>query len=387
MEFHCFQDGCGGWEDQCEDHIAIWEAATIRTSRQDRDKARPIGALRHLIAEEAQRRARERLNVQDRVQRNGHDWLRQEDNFDFNRLLQELTDFEDGALRALVTAYMNNFLAYVRFNNRGMYIERYFLDGEYTYTVRKRADMLNRFVPYELRWKVPDPRRADHDKDMCMTVFEIWEKHVDRREFDNIVFEPAKPVPQTVLNIWTGRQVSAEQCAEYAGHTYTDSTNRVWTVDDVFNHIYTFWAARNKECYEYIVKWLAWCVQRPGQRLCTALIMVSDEGTGKDILTYPLFKLLYGQNFMHTSKIDDIAGKFADVEGRVVIVGDEIDHINQDIAACLKSFVTDPTVRIEKKNQQVYFVSNHANVLLFTNNPNKSIQKVGPNQRRYVTNP
>jgi hypothetical protein len=305
------------------------------------------------------------------------------DNFSFDLLQDALVDFEDGHLQYAVTQYLNKYVCMVRYHDNGpLFIERYYdaSKKQYNYVTRRRRGMEECFNHCRLRWEVQDGERV---RMVEKTVFDIWDKHPSKLVFDRIVFEPCIDVPGC-LNIWTGYKTTREECAQYANYSYTDETGHIWNVNSVLAHLYTYWAAGNEENYLYILKWLASAVQNPGKKLGVALLLVSDEGTGKDLLSCPLFEMLYGSHFMRTMRIEDVAGRFANFERVVTLVLDEIDYIDKTQAAVMKAVITDPVSRVEKKGIQTYYVENFANVLIFTNNPQEHIVDIGPNQRRYA---
>jgi hypothetical protein len=370
------------------DHRTIYAATSVRCDERQRG-VRAVGSLREAVRVAMRERFAERMNpASPRV--TPSNWIVGTDNFEPDRLRESLVDFEDVALRDAVTHYLNKYICMItKHDGAPVYVERFIdrEDGTHSFALRRRQDMELYFKHVLITWQIQvgtlrngDPKTVSKTK----TAFQIWDEHPDKLRFDKIVFDPSGEARSGLLNLWTGRKTERDVCAEYADYTYTDEAGKEWGVRDVLAHLYTYWASGNEEHFKYIIRWLASCLQYPERKLEVALLLVSDEGTGKDLLSCPLFELIFGKHFMRSSTLEDIVGRFANYERAVAVVLDEIDSIDGPAAARMKAAITDDKMRVERKNFMTFWTNNFTNFMLFTNNPHQHVVDIGPNQRRCV---
>ena len=138
--------------------------------------------------------------------------------------------------------------------------------------------------------------------------------------------------------------------------------------------------------FDYVTKWIAYIVQNPGLKTGTVLVLKGLQGIGKGTFTDTLSEMLAGYSAPNVTNIEDLTGTFNDIlEDNMLIVCNEMKNAGDDRAAnfnCLKSLITDETVRINQKNQPKRTAQNVANFIFVTNNSYPV--KVETGDRRYV---
>ena len=124
----------------------------------------------------------------------------------------------------------------------------------------------------------------------------------------------------------------------------------------------------SRECFNWVLKWLAYPIQHPGAKMRTALIFHGPQGTGKNLF-FETVMAIYGEygRIVDQAAIED---KFNDWASRkLFLIADEVVaraelyHVKNK----LKSFVTGEWIRINPKNVAAHDERNHCNVVYLSN--------------------
>jgi hypothetical protein len=158
-------------------------------------------------------------------------------------------------------------------------------------------------------------------------------------------------------------------------HPHRFNLWRSWSVEQKLGdwslmqaHILNVIADGNAEYAEYIMNYIAWCVQNPALPAEVALVMQGREGTGKGVLARSLVRLA-GQHAMHITSSDHLVGKFNQhLRDCILLFADEAfyagDKKNEGV---LKGLITEPTLVVEKKGADVIRTDNHLKIVMSTN--------------------
>ena len=139
-----------------------------------------------------------------------------------------------------------------------------------------------------------------------------------------------------------------------------------------------------KDICRYVFNWIAFLLQRPGEKIGTALILIGDHGVGKTLFTNVICKLCgcYG---LENANLKNIAGNYnALVQDKILIVVNEIDAkygLSSDSANNLKTLITEKSVDINRKHKDAFTGKNVAN-FIFVSNDFTPI-RIEPGDRRY----
>ena len=160
-----------------------------------------------------------------------------------------------------------------------------------------------------------------------------WLTHPARRQYRGMALIPGGPCPDDIYNLWRG----------------FGAASAPGDVSPMLDHIGML-CSRSTELIEYVVGWLAFCVQHPGERPEVALVFQGDEGTGKGTL-FRLMLKLFGAHGLHITQTSHLVGHFnAHLRWALFVFVDE-GYWAGDKAAegVLKGLVTEPTIAIEVK--------------------------------------
>jgi hypothetical protein len=180
----------------------------------------------------------------------------------------------------------------------------------------------------------------------------FWLKHPNRRTYENIVFDPARPGDYgNSFNIFKGFAVKPIKgdCGLYR------------------RHILEVICSGNLEYFNYVWKWMACVIQKP-TLLATALVLRGLQGTGKgQFIEY--FGRLFGHYFLTVTSLEHITGKFNNhLKYAYLINANEAfwgGH-RKEVGA-LKALITDRKIMIEAKGKDPISVDNCRHLIVSTN--------------------
>lgn len=193
----------------------------------------------------------------------------------------------------------------------------------------------------------------------------FWLGNQNRRQYRTIVFAPGREAPDS-YNLWRGFacEARAGECGLFLSHVRENI------------------CGGNDDYYEYLLSWMARCVQRPDSPGEIAVVLRGRMGVGKGKLV-KTFGSLWGRHFMPVSDPRHLTGNFnAHLRDCVVLFGDEAffagDRRHESI---LKTLVTEETINIEAKGIDVEVFPNYVHMLLASNSD--WVVPAGADDRRY----
>jgi Family of unknown function (DUF5906)/RepB DNA-primase from phage plasmid/Primase C terminal 2 (PriCT-2) len=183
----------------------------------------------------------------------------------------------------------------------------------------------------------------------------FWLEHPERHQ-RRIVFRPgAEDVGPDKYNLWQG-----------FGVTPVKGFNKQRRL---LRHIFEVICRRDKIKFKYLMRWLAWAVQHPGERAETVIVLISRaQGTGKTSLS-TVMRDIFGKHGRVISSKQRLLSQFnADLETTCWVSGEEMlwsgDKSGHD---ALKSVITGDTLTLEVKNGARWDVPNRLHILMTTN--------------------
>lgn len=192
-----------------------------------------------------------------------------------------------------------------------------------------------------------------------------WTHHVQRRQYETIVFAPGHEVPDS-YNLWKGFACEAipGDCGLFLDHIRNnicggDATN-----------------------YNYLIGWMARAVQKPDCPGEVAVVLRGRMGTGKGVFVKG-FGSLWGRHYMQVSDPKHLVGSFnAHLRDCVVLFGDEAFYAgDKKHESVLKALVTEEHLAIESKGIDVIASPNYTHILLASNS--NWVVPAGPEERRF----
>ena len=146
--------------------------------------------------------------------------------------------------------------------------------------------------------------------------------------------------------------------------------------------------SENDDYYAWVLAWCADIFQRPSEKSGTALVLVGEEGAGKSILGHEILGKIIGHRHYATSNtIDNVTRNFNSLySGRLLVQCDEAMTSRQKSqAARMKSLITDPTMSVEPKGVDAYFLPNHTRFFFTSNELEDAVYlSSGHGDRRYT---
>jgi Family of unknown function (DUF5906) len=122
------------------------------------------------------------------------------------------------------------------------------------------------------------------------------------------------------------------------------------------------------EVYEWILRWLALPLQRPGTKLRTTIIVKGPQGVGKNLF-FESYMSIYGSHgaVLNQAALEDDFNDWA--IGKLFVIADEVVSRNEayELKNKLKNFVTGDTMRVNAKNRAAIFVANLVNSVYLSN--------------------
>ena len=101
-------------------------------------------------------------------------------------------------------------------------------------------------------------------------------------------------------------------------------------IEPFLNHIREVIANNNEEVYKYSLVWIASILQSPNFKAGTALVILGNQGSGKNVFTNVICKLMARYANENITSIESIVGKFnAVLENKKLLVLNELQSINR----------------------------------------------------------
>lgn len=126
--------------------------------------------------------------------------------------------------------------------------------------------------------------------------------------------------------------------------------------------------ADNKECYTYLICYIAHALQKPWEKPGILIALLSGQGTGKGTLARILRKI-WSATFLQIHNIDSVTGNFnASLERAFIVFMDEALFSGDRRASdSLKSLVTESVIQINEKHQPARQTSSYHRFFAATN--------------------
>lgn len=179
-------------------------------------------------------------------------------------------------------------------------------------------------------------------------------------------FLPGETVPN-LYNLWRGFAFAAIP-GDY---------------EPFLDHIFRNICKRNEELYNYVINWMARCVQNPATPGQVALVLRGGRGSGKSFFAKH-FGALFGRHFLHISNSGHLVGNFnSHLRDCVVLFADEAFYANdRRHTSILKTLITEETIPIESKGVDVETAPNYIHLIMASNDLH--VIPAGGDERRFL---
>lgn len=205
-----------------------------------------------------------------------------------------------------------------------------------------------------------------------VSLVELWIKWIKRKQRVSEVFTRGLTNPME-FNTFTRLNIDKYD-AQHADESKSEK---------VLQFLRSCWCRGNEEYFNYLLDWLAFCVQRPTEKNQVALVLIGNEGAGKGSVVQLLADILGRNYFSHPSSHNDILGDFNFLlDNKLLIYIDELTWGgNHKDDGCLKKLITENTRSSNCKMVPQRIVMNGFNVVISSNN--EWVIPAGSSARRY----
>jgi hypothetical protein len=181
-----------------------------------------------------------------------------------------------------------------------------------------------------------------------------WLEHPKRRQYEGVDLVPNAPkeLPNGNLNLWRGFGVEAKQGK--------------WPL--MLRHIGRVLANGDPGATRYILGWMAWGVQHPGEPAEVALVLRGGKGSGKGVFGNALVRC-FGEHGLHIFHQDHLTGKFnGHFRSCLFLFSDEAfwagDKKGESV---LKGLITERSLLIEQKGIDAVQWPNRLKIVMAAN--------------------
>lgn len=118
----------------------------------------------------------------------------------------------------------------------------------------------------------------------------------------------------------------------------------------------------------YFTWWLAHTVRKPETRIISTPVLRSEHGVGKGFLVETLLSGLLGKSSVAVCSLKDVVGDFNDVvEGKTLLLIDEVYKSKKSTTDALKSFQGNATIPLHRKHKPTVTIDNYLNFIITSN--------------------
>lgn len=188
-------------------------------------------------------------------------------------------------------------------------------------------------------------------KPITKCLAEAWIENDKRRTYTGIELAPDGDLSPGYYNLWQGFAVEPKQ-GDWG--LYRDHLRLLVKHDE--DHL------------QYVIAWLADCVQNPAKPAGIALSIRGKQGTGKSTAA-KWFGALFGQHFLHLDSEHRLLGQFnSHLHNAIVVLADEAMWAggHKGLGA-LKRMITEDTLAIEPKGLDIINVRNMLHMIVASN--------------------
>jgi hypothetical protein len=180
------------------------------------------------------------------------------------------------------------------------------------------------------------------------------------------------------FNIWAG--FHAETLPE-------DVPVDMELIEPMLDLLKNVWAAGDEQVYKALLGFFSDMVRKPEVLIRQALVIIGDQGIGKDFLISFIRRFVIGEHLtLNLTGIKDVVCQFnSGLESKKLCVVNELASTKREFKAsfdCVKPLITDDALQIQRKGIDKYTVNNIASWIFFSNH--RDVFHLEKGDRRYV---
>jgi len=182
-------------------------------------------------------------------------------------------------------------------------------------------------------------------------IAKAWLEWGHRRSAEGVIFDPQRD-HKGWLNLWTGWGIEPKPGD--------------WSLTREL--ILTVLCDGNQEAADFVMKWMAYMVQKPWEPAEVAICFHGKKGTGKSTLGQALVALA-GRHGLQTSSPSHLTGRFnSHLMDVVMLFADEaVRPSDKDAVNAIKALITERDMAYEAKGRDVKRGTNRAHIMMASN--------------------
>jgi hypothetical protein len=205
--------------------------------------------------------------------------------------------------------------------------------------------------------------------DSLVPVAERWLEWEARQTFERIEFEPSNPTAGN-FNLFKGfNRVESDQTKD-------------WSLIKL--HLLEVLCSGNIDYFNWLMTWFANIIQRPGEKLGSAIVVQGTKGSGKSIIFDAFADLLQPYTYK-TAESEQIIGKFNwHLSNKLLLIAEEAIFAGDTKAdSALKNLITSKEIGFEKKGHDSIMLNNYLRLVVISNE-DWIIRASRDHERRYL---
>lgn len=210
----------------------------------------------------------------------------------------------------------------------------------------------------------------NHGKSCNYTLWDYIKDYRQEFTYQGVTYIPGE-VSHNIINRFTG----------YKGKL-CDNFN-VEDIQLILDHIHNIMCNSDKDMYEYLIKWMAYVIQR-SDKPRTSILNIGSQGVGKTIIWQWFGKEIIGStNFCMQDTLDSACSQFnGTMENKRFVLINEVKGSDKQDHEKMKNYICEDTVKIEKKGiDAIHQQSSHCIVMTSNHSDHHFIEET---DRRYV---
>ncbi len=212
--------------------------------------------------------------------------------------------------------------------------------------------------------------KSTDGKNRAVTWAKAWHAHRQRRQYAGVEFFPNPDGARgtsNYFNFWRGFDVQPSQAGSYA----------------IFrDHLLTNVCGGDQTLFNYVFGWIAHIIQKPRERLGTALVLRGKRGTGKSKIG-EVIGSLFSAHYFQVDEARYVTGQFnAHMASCLLLQADEAVWAGDKAAeGKLKGLITAETQMVEPKGLDPIRMKNYLRIMMTSNE--SWVVPAGMDERRF----
>ena len=193
-----------------------------------------------------------------------------------------------------------------------------------------------------------------NEQDKKVSKARFWFKHPLATRYNSTMFDPSKPPGHNgkIWNLWRG----------FPYEPIPGSWEKLKA------HILDNVCKGDRAKYEWLLNWLALGLQKPGDVIGTAIVLVGTPGIGKGVLAQH-YGELWKPHFLSMTHQSQVYGQFNGhlASRRVIFIDEGMFGGNRKDAGVMKTRITETFLMLERKGHDAVRMRNRAMYIISSN--------------------